>query len=269
MARVAPSTMAFACATTCSSSPTSSGRISRCDAKYGARKVPMQRDDREQQRESSACRARGAAGSRRAEARGSGRRRASSAGRRTARSRSRRGSRGSRSEGARPRGRRPSSSAEPVVWRTNHGSARKVICDPSDEMTSAETSAKIGRWRSGLRACVRAATHRPAGRPRRRARSACRACRRSLTMSQWMRDSFVPPMSGMPLPEREVHRPVDLLVEQRVAHVPGDARVAADAELAEAPRPGVGVEHLDEVRLVRLRGRVDDGARPRSAGGSR
>ena len=34
---------------------------------------------------------------------------------------------------------------EPVVWRTNHGSARNVIWDPSDEMICAATRAKIGR----------------------------------------------------------------------------------------------------------------------------
>jgi hypothetical protein len=34
---------------------------------------------------------------------------------------------------------------EPVVESTNHGSARNVICEPSDETTSAEMSAKIDR----------------------------------------------------------------------------------------------------------------------------
>ena len=34
---------------------------------------------------------------------------------------------------------------EPVVVRTNHGSARNVIWAPSEEMISADSSAKIDR----------------------------------------------------------------------------------------------------------------------------
>ena len=34
---------------------------------------------------------------------------------------------------------------EPVVVSTNHGSARNVICAPSEEMISADSSAKIDR----------------------------------------------------------------------------------------------------------------------------
>ena len=34
---------------------------------------------------------------------------------------------------------------EPVVLRTNQGSARNVICEPSEEMTCAVMSATIGR----------------------------------------------------------------------------------------------------------------------------
>ena len=135
---------------------------------------PDHGDDREEQREGQPAERVEQRGSTRAAARGSSPRRSSCAARRSARSRRRTGCRGSRSAGARTRGRRPSASAEPVVVRTNHGSARNVICDPRDEMTSAETSATIGRWRSGL--FVRSATRRPAGRPRRRARSACPAC---------------------------------------------------------------------------------------------
>src|SRR6476469_4051486 len=48
-------------------------------------------------------------------------------------------------------------------------------------------------------------------------------------------------------PEREVHRPADLLVEEDGADRPGDPEVRADPELAEAPRAVVGVEHLLEV----------------------
>ena len=35
---------------------------------------------------------------------------------------------------------------DPVVVSTNHGSARNVICEPSDEMISALSSAKMDRW---------------------------------------------------------------------------------------------------------------------------
>jgi hypothetical protein len=35
--------------------------------------------------------------------------------------------------------------ADPVVARTNNGSARKVICEPSEEMTSAVISAATDR----------------------------------------------------------------------------------------------------------------------------
>ena len=60
------------------------------------------------------------------------------------------------------------------------------------------------------------------------------------------------------VPERDVHRAVHLLVEERVLHVARDARVAADAELAEPARALVGVEHLQQELLVRSGGGVDD-----------
>src|SRR4029078_6087611 len=60
------------------------------------------------------------------------------------------------------------------------------------------------------------------------------------------------------VPEREVDGPVDLLVEERVAHVPRDAGVAADHELPEAPGALVDVELLDQEVLVHLRRGVDD-----------
>ena len=50
---------------------------------------------------------------------------------------------------------------EPVVVRTNHGSARNVICAPSDEITSALSNAKIDRWSSGER-CFTRRPRRPA-----------------------------------------------------------------------------------------------------------
>ena len=85
--------------------------------------------------------------------------------------------------------------------------------------------------------------------------------RRSLTMSQWIALSFVPPRSGKPLADGEVDRAVDLLVEERVLHVARDAGVAADPELAEPARAVVGVEHLEQEVLVRARGRLDDAGR--------
>src|SRR5206468_299636 len=65
---------------------------------------------------------------------------------------------------------------------------------------------------------------------------------------------------GEAVAERQVDGAVDLLVEERVLHVPGDARVAADPELAEAPGALVAVEDLDQEVLVRVRRRVDHAA---------
>ena len=67
----------------------------------------------------------------------------------------------------------------------------------------------------------------------------------SLTMSQWIWLTFVPPISATPFPRATCAGAVDLLVEERVLHVACDARVAADAELADAPRTLVQVEHLE------------------------
>src|SRR5690348_5015205 len=47
------------------------------------------------------------------------------------------------------------------------------------------------------------------------------------------------------VPKRQVDRAVDLLVEQRVLHEARDARVAADAELAEPARALVPVQHSE------------------------
>ena len=58
--------------------------------------------------------------------------------------------------------------------------------------------------------------------------------------------------------EREVHRAVDLLVEVHVAHVARDAGVGTDPELADAPRALVGVERLEQERLLGVGGGVDD-----------
>ena len=77
-------------------------------------------------------------------------------------------------------------------------------------------------------------------------------------MSQWIALSFWPPMVGEALPEREVDRPVDLLVPPHVLDVPRDAAVAADAELSDPPGAVVRIQHGDEVALAPARGRVDD-----------
>src|SRR5438132_2277509 len=58
--------------------------------------------------------------------------------------------------------------------------------------------------------------------------------------------------------QRKMDRPVDLLVEERVLHVLRDARVAADAELAERARAVVAVEGLDQELLVVIGRGVDD-----------
>src|SRR5579871_6342130 len=60
--------------------------------------------------------------------------------------------------------------------------------------------------------------------------------------------------------EGDVDGAVDLLVEVDVADVAVDAGVAADAELADAARAGVGVERVQQVRLLGLGRRVDDDA---------
>src|SRR5437899_381590 len=66
------------------------------------------------------------------------------------------------------------------------------------------------------------------------------------------------------VPEREVDGAVDLLVEERVLHVLGDPRIAADPELAEPPGSLVEVEHLEQERLVRIGRGVHDLALPAS-----
>ena len=53
-----------------------------------------------------------------------------------------------------------------------------------------------------------------------------------------------------------MHRAVDLLVEEDVAHVPRDARIAADPELAEPAGTVVAGEHLEQIGLVGVCGGV-------------
>ena len=65
-------------------------------------------------------------------------------------------------------------------------------------------------------------------------------------MSQWTALPFTPPTVSGPPPTREVDRPVDLLVEERVrAMWRGDARVAADAELPSRASSVVGIERAN------------------------
>ena len=58
----------------------------------------------------------------------------------------------------------------------------------------------------------------------------------------------------------EVDRAVDLLVEERVSHVTGDPRVAADPELAEPPRAFVRIEDREQMVFAVGRARSDDDA---------
>src|SRR5262245_25433826 len=62
---------------------------------------------------------------------------------------------------------------------------------------------------------------------------------------------------GQAVSEREVDRPVDLLIEERVLHEARDAGVAADAELAQRSPALVAVEPLDEKVLLRVGRGVD------------
>ena len=78
-------------------------------------------------------------------------------------------------------------------------------------------------------------------------------------MSQWTAETFVPPRSGKRA-DRDVHRAVHLLVEERVPHVTGDSGVAADPELTERARALVGVERLEQVLLLRVGRGIDDPA---------
>src|SRR5581483_8653051 len=63
---------------------------------------------------------------------------------------------------------------------------------------------------------------------------------------------------GEPVADREVHGPVDLLVEERVLRVALDAAVAADPELAEHGRALVDREGRVQERLVRPGRALDD-----------
>src|SRR3954468_2620324 len=65
---------------------------------------------------------------------------------------------------------------------------------------------------------------------------------------------------GVARADGRVHRPADLLVEQDLLGAGGDAVVGSDAELAEAARARVGVEHLEQQLLATIGGGVLDAA---------
>ena len=70
-------------------------------------------------------------------------------------------------------------------------------------------------------------------------------------MSQWIELSFVPPMNVYELPSARWIVPSIFSSNADVLHEALDARVAADAELAEPARALVGVERLDQELLAR------------------
>ena len=104
---------------------------------------------------------------------------------------------------------------------------------------------------------------RSPGRPRRRARSGRRGAE-LLDHVPVHRARVDAADEREPGADREVDRSVDLLVEERVPHVPLDPRVAADPELAEPPRALVGVERGDQELLVRPSPTPRRPCRPRS-----
>ena len=77
-------------------------------------------------------------------------------------------------------------------------------------------------------------------------------------MSQWTALTFVPPMNGKPLPSARWIVPSIFSSKSDVLRVPLDARIAADAELAEHPGAVVGVERLQQEVLVRRGRRFHD-----------
>src|SRR5439155_5009952 len=60
--------------------------------------------------------------------------------------------------------------------------------------------------------------------------------------------------------DREMDGAVDLLVERDVLHVALNARVTADAELAQPARAVAGVKRLEQELLARIRRGLDDPA---------
>ena len=82
-------------------------------------------------------------------------------------------------------------------------------------------------------------------------------------MSQWIALSFVPPVNEYELPSARCTVPSIFSSKRDVLHEALDARVAADAELAEPARALVGVERLRRRNSSpRARRGVDDAAVP-------
>ena len=249
---------AFARLTSGSSSPSSSGTITFCAAKYGALNAPRTNATARSAPNESApaqCRSGRSEHQRRADGVAE---RASSAGRRAG---------ASSLPPGRPSSPSPASSAattrlirvaEPVVTSTNHGSASQVICEPvrRDDLGREQRQpvAEGGCLGGGS---VRAESVQP--RPVLLHDLAVELdppalaqvlddvpVDRALVRAAEPRDARA---------EREVDGAVDLLVEERVPHVPRDPGVAADPELAEPARALVGVEQLEEELLLVARPR--------------
>ena len=144
---VAPSSRLFACEITRWSLPSSSGRMTRCDAKYGGAEAAERRDEHEQQREREQPRGVQHGQRQPSAARARRRRRASSGARRSATRPFRSGTPSSATGASWNARTRPIFVGEPVVTSTNHGSATKVICEPTRETASATSSASSPRFR--------------------------------------------------------------------------------------------------------------------------
>src|SRR5947208_5072001 len=72
--------------------------------------------------------------------------------------------------------------------------------------------------------------------------------------------TVLPAEVGEPHPERDVHRPADLLVEEDVARESVDLVVEAEGDLADRPRALVHLEQRVEVAEPARRVRRDDAA---------
>src|SRR5918999_1180232 len=146
---------------------------------------------------------------------------------------------------------------DPVVTSTNQGSARNVICVPSDETTSAARSGASPRRRRSIDAVT---SDQPASVLLHRLAVELEPA----AGAQVLDDVPVHGAHIRAAEEREavadgdVGGAVDLLVVGDVLHVARDPGVAADAELADAPRALVGVERGEQEVLVALGRGVDD-----------
>ena len=166
---VEPSNTLFACAMTCSLSPSNSGKIDRCDEKYGAQKTPIA---------AASTRSNGKLSSPAACSSGN----ATMSGTRTM-SEINIVVRAPRRETTVPLGipstpigsssaarTSPIFAGDCVVTSTNHGSASAVMREPIPEITSATSSASSERFRRIMRQTFAAALQPLPGRSRGRCR---------------------------------------------------------------------------------------------------